>query len=359
MLLDTTFARRAPLSGSGVYIDRLAAELARLDGVEVVAAVDEGRRPPAGGGLRSARNLARDRWWARVELPRRARQVGAHVIHHPLPAIAPPRGLRDIPQGARQVVTVHDLAFERLPECFDRGFRTYAHFSHRAAARAADAVVCVSETTAADVRALWGVPDDRIVVARHGPGQDLALPAPSAAPHAPEQPTHFLYVGDDEPRKDLPTLLAAYASYRRALESQGQHPLDLVLAGSATANAEGIRSEVAPSSKRLAELYAQAVALAHPSLYEGFGMTVLEAMSVGTPVIAARTPAITEVAGDAARYVPPRDPAQLAAVMTELASQAELRQQLAQRGRRRASEFSWAASARAHLAAYSLALEHR
>src|SRR5207245_2815922 len=97
---------------------------------------------------------------------------------------------------------------------------------------------------------------------------------------------------------------AAYARYRAAAEG----PLDLVLAGSASAHAPGVRLERLPDRERLAALYAGAVALLHPSLYEGFGLTVLEAMSVGTPVIAARTPGLVETCGDAARYADPSTP---------------------------------------------------
>jgi glycosyltransferase involved in cell wall biosynthesis len=121
----------------------------------------------------------------------------------------------------------------------------------------------------------------------------------------------------------------------------------------------GVRGEASPDGERLAELHAGAAALIHPSLYEGFGMTVLEAMHLGTPVIAARNAGVVEVAGDAARYVEPRDADALARAMAELAASDALRRELAERGRRRASEFSWAASARAHLSAYSLAVRHR
>lgn len=342
-MLDTTFAARAPYSGTAVYLERLQDALSRLPGVEVVAASNGRRRPPAGGGVGSARNLLTDRWWAMVELPRLASRSGAEVIHHPLPAVS--RATR-IPQ----VVTVHDLSFERLPQCFDRRFRRYAHRSHQAAARAAAAVICVSETTAREVSDLWNVPSERVVIARHGPGQEAA---PWIPPHRPTP--YLLYVGDDEPRKNLGVLLAAYARYRFGAAS----PLGLVLAGSARAVAAGARIEPHPAPERLAALYRGAVALVHPSLYEGFGLTVLEAMSAGTPVIAARSPGVLEVCGDAARYADAGDPASFAAAITEIADMPALREDLAQRGTRRSADFSWAASARAHLAAYAMAARSR
>lgn len=336
VLIDTTFALRGP-SGTGVYVERLAAALGEL-GVDVVEAANGSRRAPGGGGLRSAGNLVADRWWVQAELPRRAWRARAHVLHHPLPALA-----RQAP--CPQVVTVHDVAFERLPGGFDAGFRAVARRAHRAAARGAGAVVCVSEATARDVRARWGLRADRIVVAPHGPGQE-----PEQRPDR-RAPAHFLYVGDAEPRKNLPALLAGYRVYReRAAE-----PLPLVLAGTAEARAPGVRVELRPDAERLAALYAEAAALAHPALHEGFGLTLLEAMSTGTPVVAGRVPGVVEVCAEAARYVDPRDPGALAEALGALAGDAALRRDLSERGRRRAAEFSWRRSARAHLEAYTLA----
>jgi glycosyltransferase involved in cell wall biosynthesis len=336
VLIDTTYSRRAPFSGTAVYVRKLCEHLRRLDDVELIEVSNRRRRLPAGGGIGSVRNLLVDGWWAGVELPRLARRAGADVIHHPLPS-------RSRWASAPQVVTVVDLAFERLPDHFDQGFRAYARRAHRAAALAAEVVICISETTAADVRELWQVPSDRIVVAALGPGQELD--------GIDVDREHFLYVGDDEPRKNVSTLLAAYQLYRKSAES----PLSLVLAGSATANLPGIMVEQHPSPERLAELYRGAVALIHPSLYEGFGLTALEAMGTGAPVIAADAPGVKEVCGSAARYADPRDEAALAAAMVELAQDPVLRRDLAARGRRRAAEFSWARCARAHLDAYSLA----
>jgi alpha-1,3-rhamnosyl/mannosyltransferase len=340
VLIDTTYARRAPLSGTGIYIDRLLSELEAMSEVEPLAVSNPRRRPPAGGGGGSLRNLLADEWWTRVELPRLARARRAELIHHPLPA-------RAALAGVPQLVTVVDLAFEALPWAFDRGYRTYAHLAHRAAARAAAQVICISESTAREAERFWGIERGRITVAPLGPGQ--ALPA---AERPDPVPTHFLYVGDAEPRKNLVQLLAAYARYR----ASAAEPLELVLAGSAVAEGAGVRAERRPASQRLAELLQGAAALVHPSLHEGFGLTPLEAMRLGTPVLAVRSAGVAEVCGGAARYIEPGDAEGLAASMAELAARADLRAALSARGRERAAGFSWAQCARLHLDAYSLAL---
>jgi glycosyltransferase involved in cell wall biosynthesis len=314
-MIDTSFALRGP-SGTAVYGERLVAALRAL-GADVVEARNTRRPPPGGGGLRSARNLAVDRWWTAVELPRRARAARADVLHHVLPALAP----RAV--APAQVVTVHDLAFEKRPQDFDPRFARWARRAHRRAARGAGAVVAVSEATERDVRERWGV--TRVVVARHGPGQELDVRR--------GEPRHFLYVGDDEPRKDVAALRAAHAAL-----GPGAPPL--VLAGAA-----GGRRV---SAAELADLHAHAHALVHPSRDEGFGLTVLEALAAGTPVVARPCAAVREVAGDAAILTD-----DLAAGMREALARGD---ELAAKGRERAARFSWEACARAHLDAYALAL---
>ncbi len=338
VLLDTSYARRGP-SGTGVYIERLLAAL-REEGVDVVEAADTRRAPPGGGRLSSARNLAHDAWWTQVGLPRRARAAGADVIHHPLPAHA---GRAPCPQ----VVTLHDLAFERLPECFDPAFRRWASLTHRRAARSAGAVVCVSQTTRRDAMARWGLDGGRIVVAPHGPGQAPPPPFDSAPPG---KPAHFLYIGDDEPRKNLALLLAAHERYRRAA---GDAALDLVLAGRARPPGRpGVHAVPDPD---IPALLAQAAALVHPALHEGFGLTVLEAMHAGAPVVAARSPGLVETCAEAVLYVDPYDADGLARALARLAADPALRRTLSAAGRERAAAFSWRTSARAHIEAYTLA----
>jgi glycosyltransferase involved in cell wall biosynthesis len=305
VVIDVSFARRGP-SGTQVFVDRLVRELRAL-GVDVVEA--EGRR---GAYL----NLAAEAAW-QARLARLAR--GADVLHHPLPATAPTR----VPQ----LITVHDLGVEVVPECFNARFRVVARRMHRLAARRAAAIVTPSAATAADVRALWG---REALVVPHGPGQE---PAGNRG-----APRHFLYVGDAEPRKNLARLREAHRRSGVALP--------LVIAGSAGRPVED-----------LAELHRHAAALVLPSLHEGFGIPALEALHAGTPVLAADIPALREVCGEAARYCDPRDVESIAAGLRELADVGPLREELRRRGLARAAQFSWRRCAEGYAAAYRLALQ--
>ena len=311
VLVDTTYRARGH-TGTGVYVEQLIAALRAL-GVEMVEAGNPRRRRAGGGGYRSARNAAADAWWATVELPRRAKRARADLVHHPLPAHSP---------GVRNVVTVHDLAFELHPELFAKRFSAYARVAHARAARAADAVVAVSHTTASDAMTRWGLPRDRVVVAHHGPGQPLHIPERTA-------PRHVLYVGDDEPRKNVALLHEAMARFT-ALPLRRATPQD-----------------------DLAELHAQALALVHPAIHEGFGLTTLEALAAGTPVVAYPSLAVREVCADAALYATTAEA--LAVHLDVLHDSPRLREELARRGTARAARFSWEQCARVHLDAYTLA----
>jgi hypothetical protein len=239
--------------------------------------------------------------------------VHADLVHHPLPAHSP---------GVRSVVTVHDLAFELHPELFARRFGAWARLAHRRAARAADAVIAVSHTTANDAMSRWGLQRERVVVAPHGPGQPLG----EVRRH---EPVHVLYVGDAEPRKNLPLL-------REAVERFGRLPL-----------------RIARSDDDLAELHGAALALVHAAVHEGFGLTAAEAMAAGTPVVAYPSLALREVCGDAALYA--TTAGGLAAQLRRLADDRALHEALSGRGRARAALFSWEQCAADHLRAYTLA----
>jgi hypothetical protein len=293
VLVDTSFAARGP-SGTGVYVEHVVAALRERGEVEVVEARQPLRLRPGREGrrwnpVRSVANAALDLAWLHLGLPLAARRARAAVLHHPLPA-------RSILCRTPQVVTVLGA---------DRG---------------------------------------RIVVAPHGPGQELPPLERRAAPG------HLLYVGDGEPRKNLDGLLAAYDAHRRNVTDA----LPLVLAGAAAARASGngVRGEPGPDAPRLAELHAAAAALVHPSLHEGFGLTLAEAMRAGTPVVAVRNPGTEEVCGDAALLVEPEG---LAAALDRVHGDAGLRERLAAAGRDRAALLSWDACAALHERAYKLA----
>src|SRR4051794_8060802 len=179
--IDTSYAHRGP-SGTAVYIERLIPAL-ESEGVDVVELRQPLRRSRGGRNkLRSAANAALDLAWTRELLPRAAERAGADVIHHPLPSWS----ATAIPQ----VVTVHDAAVARHPDDFDPLWRRLALRSHRIAATRADAGVAVSETTRRAASGWLRAPAERVVVAPHGPGQELAVADPRSA-------EHFLYVGDD------------------------------------------------------------------------------------------------------------------------------------------------------------------
>lgn len=361
VLIDTTPLGRGP-SGTATYLRGLIGALRNLD-VDVVEAADVPRprgragngEPGALGAARSARNLVAGVAWTHRDLATAARRARADVLHHPLPA-------RSSGAGIPQVITVHDLAFERLPWAFDPAWRAIARVAHRRAARRAGAVVCVSEATARDVRALWNVNGERITVAH------LAATAPAEAPERSHDtsgadPEGFLlYVGDAEPRKNLSVLLEAWRRHRGRAQRSGGPALDLALAGAAAracSREPGLQLHPAPGSDQLERLWRGARALVHPSLHEGFGLTALEALARGVPVLAGRVPALVEVCGEGAEYFDPRDPASLADRLDELARDPMAGRDRAVEGHRRAAAFTWQQCAERHLHAYRIAASGR
>jgi glycosyltransferase involved in cell wall biosynthesis len=269
----------------------------------------------------------------------------------------------------RSVVTVHDLAFLLYPEFLTAESRRYYNGQIRRAVRQAGAIITVSHATRADLVDRLAVPPDKISVIQHGADPEFEpLPAAEVAPVLARfglAPGYLLFIGTFEPRKNVAGLLAAYALLRR--RSSDIPPL--VLAGG-----RGWLFE--PTAARVQELHlqdhvrfienfaaAEAPALYNgaslfvwPSLYEGFGLPVLEAMSCGLPTVISNCAALVEVAGDGALQADPADPEALADALYRVLTNSALRESLRQRGLNRRRKFSWEKAARETLAVYKRVL---
>jgi glycosyltransferase involved in cell wall biosynthesis len=305
-------------AGTARYLRGLLPQLrTRVDTVEL-----------AFGGPGRAAALVRDTVWYPLGLPRRAR--GLDLLHCPTfraPLRAP------VPL----VVTVHDLAVLRIPEAFNRWSRTYSRLAVPRTVRAADALIAVSEFTKRELVELLGVQEERIRVIPNAPGE-VFTPAGEAA-----EGEYVLSVGTLEPRKNLARLVEAA---RRA-------KLELRVAGpSGWGRVEldgGVRWLGEVSDAELAALYRGALCVAYPSLYEGFGLPVLEAMACGAPVVTSEGSGTEEVAGGAAVLVDPRDPESIAAGIEQAIGR---REELARLGLDRARGYSWAKVADETVAVY-------
>jgi glycosyltransferase involved in cell wall biosynthesis len=266
------------------------------------------------GGSRRLATLVRDLWWYPHGLPHEAR--GLDVVH--CPTFRGP-----VRSAVPVVVTVHDLAVLRHPGTFNPWTRRYSRFAVPRVARAARRLIAVSEFTRGEIVELLGVPAERIRVIPNAVGEPFVPDGPAA------DGDYVLAVGTLEPRKNLG--LAQQAAGRRGVE------LRVVGArGWGGVDVDGWLGRV--SDQELAELYRGARCLVYPSLYEGFGIPVLEAMACGTPVVTSAGGATEEVAGGAAVLVDPHDPAAIAAGIEEAVAR---RVELRARGLERAAQFTW------------------
>lgn len=260
------------------------------------------------------------------------------------------------------VGTVHDLSALRLPGKYDRTHDMYIRHVLPRLVRRLSRVVTVSESSRRDIAALAGIPSERITVVPNGVDTERMRPTPRAvalrklAHRIPVDRPYLLYVSRVEhPGKNHVRLIEAFAQMKAAPAV----PHRLVLAGPLRERAEIVQAAAEESGvgadiiftdfmpdEELPALYAAADALIFPSLYEGFGIPLLEAMACATPVAAARTSSLPEVAGEAAVYFDPRDPADMAAAVRRLLHTPGLRRRMVGAGLARVRHFSWRESAR-------------
>ena len=270
------------------------------------------------GGSGRASSVARDAVWYPVGLARRARRLD---VLHCTTFRGPPRPR--IPN----VLTVHDLAILRYPDAFPQWHRLYGKIGLRRVLSAADVVVAVSEFTKEEVVALVGVPTERVRVVPNGVDA-IFTPDGRAA-----EGDYVLAVATLEPRKNLGRVVEAAQLAGVELRVVGAR-------GWGGVEVPGWVGEI-PDAE-LAALYRGALCVLYPSLYEGFGIPVLEAMACGTPVVTSRRTAMEEVARGAAVLADPLDAASIADGIAEAQAR---RDELVPRGLARAGEFTWAQAA--------------
>ena len=284
----------------------------------------------------------------------------AELVHATSASAVPPAGV-----GQRLVVTVHDLAFEHYPGMFPRTWRAIYRMGLRAAVRRADAILTPSRNTAEDVLSRTKVDPAKLHVvplAASPPsrGVDVADALGRLKVRAP----YVLFVGTIEPRKNLVRLVRAY----RRVASTGL-PHALVLAGPLGWQHEALMRELALEGPGeivmtgpldagdLDAVFRAADAFVYPSLYEGFGLPVLEAMTRGVPAVVSNTSSLPEVSGDGAIGVNPRSIREIASAIETVCTDVGLAERLAAAGRARAERFSWDETARRTLEVYERALE--
>jgi glycosyltransferase involved in cell wall biosynthesis len=286
--------------------------------------------------------------WEQTVLPlllRRLRVRLLHSPHHTTPAALP---------GVRRVVTIHDVTFMVLPKRYPLVRRLYMESLTRAAARLADAIITPSQTSRADIMRKLGVAGERIVVIPYAAGSQYHPiedgDAVGRLRWKHQLPSRFiLSVGSLEPGKNRSRLIRAYDLLRR-----GGIDCPLVIAGQPAWHYEGdfalverlglsdhVRFLDYVPDDDLPGLYSAATVVAFPSIYEGFGLPVLEAMACGTPVVTSKGSGMAEISGDAALLIDPLDVDALAAALRRLLTDDALHGGLRARGLERASQFSW------------------
>ncbi len=274
-------------------------------------------------------------------------------------------------RGVPTVLTVHDLIFRHFPRYHKRLNYWYLNLAVPLYTRRADAIIAVSEHTRRDLIAAYGVPPEKVTVV-----YEAAAPhfTPSSAEELARVRTRYrlpgrflLTVGTIEPRKNLSRLLTAFEMVAR------QGLVDVwVIVGRLGWLYDDFFARLEASSWRekvllpgfvpdedLPAVNAAATAVALPSLYEGFGLPVLEAMACGSPVVCSETSSLPELGGDAARYFDPTDVQAMAATLTEVLSDEALRDEMRHRGLEQAACFSWHRAARETRALYDQLIESR
>ncbi len=357
-------------AGIGRFVRCLFGALTELDQTNEYVLLHAAPPPGRPAALPAAPNVSRRELrfnerimnivWHRLKIP-----FPVDLLTGPLDIFHSPDFVLPPVRQATTILTVHDLGFLLYPECADQRLRAYLEQAVPRSVARADYIVADSENTKNDLVCLLDADPDRVSVIPGGVDSRFQ-PAPQSAvadvrrTYGLEHP-YVLAVGVIEPRKNFPRLIEAFARFRR----QADQPYQLVIAGGKgwlsdetyreaerSAFASDIRFTGYVPDAHLPALYSGARVFAYPSLYEGFGLPVLEAMACGTPVVCANTSSLPEFAGDAAYLVPPEDPGAIASALETVCGEDGLRNQLHQRGCERARAYRWERSAERLLELY-------
>jgi glycosyltransferase involved in cell wall biosynthesis len=260
----------------------------------------------------------------------------------------------------RAAVTVHDLGFRYFPQAHHRRQRLYLDWTTRYSARRAAVILADSQATADDLTKFYGTPASKIRVVYPGVEKPTVsdIEVVRKKHNLPER--YFLFIGTLQPRKNIARIAQAYRQWKTVHPND---PTGLILAGAPgwlydpawTNGIEGIQLTGYIDNADKGALYAGALALLFPALYEGFGFPIVEAMHCGTPVIASDTSSLPELIGDAGLLVDPLNVEDIAAAMDKLSDNDSLRQTLIQRGYTQASKFTWGQAAQQATTALEMA----
>ena len=291
--------------------------------------------------------------WEHLVLPFIVNRGGFDLFH------TPDHILPLLPIKCRKVITVHDLSFVNHPELFTAGKRSYKQLMTPLSLKRADRIIAVSQNTKNDIVKLYKTDPGKVTVVYNGVGEEFceveSKDVLSEARKKYELPDKYiLFVGTIEPRKNIINLIKAY--------KKSGTDLILAIVGKKGWMSDSIIKEITSDnrilwldtvgSKDLPALYSMADLFVYPSLYEGFGLPVLEAMACGTPVITSNVSSLPEVAGDAAVLVDPDNADAIACAIKNILKNEELRKSLISKGPEQARKFSWKKCAKETLKVY-------
>ncbi len=314
------------------------------------------------GFAAAATRTAGDFIWTHACLPALVWKHGADLLHSPA-FVAP------IAASCPLVITIHDVTYLLYPSHFANWWTTYLKIVMPPAVRSAAAIICGSENSKLDIVKAYGIAPSKVRIVPYGVDHQRFQPGAALDPQWAQamgiRDGYVLHVGTFSYRKNIPTLLRAVA----LLRDKGKwRERQVVLAGSQNLSLKGAPEVFATireldlagcvvltghtPDEHVAGLYAQASMLVMPSLYEGFGFPVLEAMAVGTPVVCSNSSSLPEIAGNAAVLFPPEDHHALAAAMQDLIENRSLAEELRRKGLEQAQQFSWQRNAEQTIAIY-------